>query len=85
MKNIDFTPEAFELQKARLREQIAEKQAQLIKDSDALMRPDPVTTRAELFAANFSRAIAIADGALTGYKLMKRFSWLVPKRKKKRR
>ncbi len=85
MNQQDYSPDALALRKAKLRSEITKKREELIKTANTLLRPDPATTRAEQFAATFSRAITIADGALMGYRLVKRLGWLVPKRKKKRR
>ncbi|MBR6926367.1 MAG: hypothetical protein IKH52_04070 [Bacteroidaceae bacterium] len=81
----DYTPEALAVKKAQLRELISAKRDAISRMVDELITPDPATTRAEQFATTFSRAIAIADGALTGYRLVKRLGWLVPKRKKRRK
>lgn len=85
MTQQDYTPETLALRKAQLREKLALKRENLTKTANALLRPDTATTRAEQFAATFTRAITIADGALMGYRLVKRLGWLVPKRKKRRR
>ena len=85
MTEQDYTPETLALRKAQLREKLTAKRASLTKTANALLRPDPATTRAEQFAATFSRAITIADGALTGYRLVRRLGWFMPKHKKKKR
>lgn len=85
MTQKDYTPEGIALRKAALKTKLAEKRDVLAKTANSLLRPDPATTRAEQFAATFSRAITIADGALLGYKLIRRFGWLIPSRKKKKR
>ncbi|MBQ7635293.1 MAG: hypothetical protein IJS89_06970 [Bacteroidaceae bacterium] len=85
MTRQDYSPEAIEQRKAELHKRLDEKLNSLTANANALLRPDPATTRAEQFAATFSRAITIADGALMGYRLVKRLGWLMPKRKKKRR
>ena len=85
MTQHDYTPEALEQRRAQLREQLTKKRTAISQQVQSLLTPDPATTRAEQFAATFSRAIAIADGAMTGYRLVKRFGWLVPKRKRRRK
>lgn len=85
MTEQDYTPAAIAQRKAQLRDKLTEKRASLTNTTNSLLRPEPATTRAEQFAAIFSRAFAIADGALMGYRLIKRVGWFFPTRKKKRR
>ncbi|MBP3227241.1 MAG: hypothetical protein J6M53_00470 [Bacteroidaceae bacterium] len=85
MTQQDYTPGGIARRKAELKRRIEAKRERLSKMAESLLRPDEATTRAEQFSRTFSRAIAIADGAMTGYKLVRRFGWLVPRRKSRRK
>lgn len=66
-----YTPEAITARKARLRAELALRKEGIRQQVDAIRKPGLADSKADLWWNRVNSALALADGIMTGYKLVR--------------
>ncbi len=77
-----YTLESIAAERARLVKDKEETAARIRLDATALFAPEPAETKMQALINNAGRAIAIYDGVMLGYKLLRQFGGLFRRKRK---
>jgi len=82
-----YTLQTLQAERAELKKQIQARREGIARRWDALFAPPAEASHAERITNNIGRVIAVYDGVMTGYKLLRQFRHLRDRfrSKKKRR
>lgn len=77
------TLERLRARREQLREETAQSAAEIRKHWETLFTPPPADTKVQRWVSQAERALAVYDGVMTGYKLMKRLGAAFPRKSRK--
>lgn len=81
MTTEDYSLEALEARRTDLKRQLTEKENLIQRRINFLFEPEPANNLMQQSINNVGRVIAVVDGAMTGYKLLKRLRTLLRNKK----
>ena len=79
-----ITLQALSVRKAELQKEPTQTSDRIRDHWHALMDPPPADTKVQQWVNSAERAVAVYDGVMMGYKLLRRFRGLFSHRKKRR-
>ena len=78
------TPQSLAAREADLKKELTETSESIRAHWHALMDPPPADTKVQQWVNSAERVVAVYDGVMMGYKLLRRFRGLFSHRKKRR-
>ena len=78
-----ITLQALSVRKAELKKELTQTSESIRDHWHALMDPPPADTKVQQWVNSAERAVAVYDGLMMGYKLLRRFRGLFSHRKKR--
>ena len=79
-----ITLQALSVRKAELKKELTQTSESIRDHWHALMDPPPADTKVQQWVSSAERVVAVYDGVMMGYKLLRRFRGLFSHRKKRR-
>lgn len=75
--------ERLRVRREQLRKETEQSAAEIRKHWETLFTPPPADTKVRRWVSQAERAVAVYDGVMTGYKLMKRLGAAFPRKSRK--
>ncbi len=75
--------ERLRARREQLQKETAQGAAEIRRHWEALFTPPPADTKVQRWVSQAERAVAVYDGVMTGYKLMKRLGAILPRKSRK--
>ncbi len=75
--------ERLRARREQLQKETAQSAAEIRRHWEALFTPPPADTKVQRWVSQAERAVAVYDGVMTGYKLMKRLGAILPRKSRK--